>query len=645
MAPLGLTEASDTLFYAGNIYGFKTGFSKARLLFAVYAQHLCTHLLIQSLPCIARAKRATISSNTHLLHCLGCCAPESRGRTRNAMDFRAAAAYAGPLPGSVFTTRNGRTGYYADPLQPKTGAAIDAILDQADDADVDEIDEQAVKKLLLALEKRITRNAQLRVKYSDRPAKFLESEVDLDDAVKALGLCAAAPEFYGEFARLDGVASVVSLLAHENADIAGSAIALLFDLTDADDAVGDDAQGGHRALVAALVTCDGLATLAQALDRFDEAVAEEAQARHHALGVFEHVVEHDGVVEPACATLGPWLAKRIVAKRGDDAVKLYAAEVLSILCGRSDACASTLASPETIDALLWACAKYKKADPAGPDDEELLENLFQSLTALLNGAPQTAVPEFVRAEGVELMLRCLSEGRASAAPALRVLAASLEHPREDSTEEATGAPRRVLAADGMRHLFPALMGRGAARGTLLGSSERRAKKRRKRRRGDDQKALDEHVVACLASLCLYAAHDDAPDQARPRLVRKFLEGDQEKVKRVLERYAFYMREVILVESSEDPLETLARALGAGLHALRLCGVLLAFCAVFAPACRPMLVEGLGSKGVGELANCVADLADAVHDGNAAVGGAQVERARVLRTWAGAVAALAPEAPS
>ena len=42
--------------------------------------------------------------------------------------------------------------------------------------------------------------------------------------------------------------------------------------------------------------------------------------------------------------------------------------------------------------------------------------------------------------------------------------------------------------------------------------------------------LDEHVVACVAALCLYAAQDDAPDEARARLVRKFLEKDQEKLK-------------------------------------------------------------------------------------------------------------------
>ncbi len=556
------------------------------------------------------------------------------------MDFRASNAYTGPVPGYVFTTRNGRTGYYEDPQQPKTNKTIDAILEKADDEDIEEIDGAAVRKLLLTLEKRITRNAQLRVKYADAPSKFVESEVDLDDAIKGLGLCAAAPEFYGEFARLGGVASVVGLLAHENPDVAASAVALLFDLTDADDAVGDEALKGHQAFVKALVACEGLETLAQSLERFDENVAEEAQARHHALGVFEHIIEDEAVAKKAASVLQTWLSSRIVAKKGDDAVKLYSAEVLSILCG---SCASTLATPATIDSLLRACSKYRRKDPDSPDDEELLENLFQSLAALLSGAAD-ATPEFVRAEGVELMLRCLSEGRAAAAPALRVLAAALEHPRDDAMNEETGAPRRVISADGMRHLFPALMGRGAARGAVVGSADRRAKKRRKRRRNDDQRMLDEHVVACVAALCLYAAQDDAPDEARARLVRKFLEKDQEKLKKVLERYGGYMRDVVAIEreGGADPLQTLARALGAGLHALRLCGAILAFCAVFAPAARPALLDGLGRGGLGELANCVSDLAAAVHEeGSEGGDGAAAERAKTLRVWAGAVAAVAP----
>ena len=62
-------------------------------------------------PCsLLRAKRAKAAhaprpQSSHILH----------RRARRTMDFRASNAYTGPVPGYVFTTRNGRTGYYEDP--------------------------------------------------------------------------------------------------------------------------------------------------------------------------------------------------------------------------------------------------------------------------------------------------------------------------------------------------------------------------------------------------------------------------------------------------------------------------------------------------------------------------------------------------
>lgn len=41
----------------------------------------------------------------------------------------------------------------------------------------------------------------MRMKYPDDPAKFLDSEVDLDDAVKRMMVVAGSPELYPDFAR------------------------------------------------------------------------------------------------------------------------------------------------------------------------------------------------------------------------------------------------------------------------------------------------------------------------------------------------------------------------------------------------------------------------------------------------------------
>lgn len=60
----------------------------------------------------------------------------------------------------------------------------------------------------------------------------MSSEADLDADVKALSILSEHPGLYGEFARLGCVASLVSLLSHENTDIAIDAIEIISELTD-----------------------------------------------------------------------------------------------------------------------------------------------------------------------------------------------------------------------------------------------------------------------------------------------------------------------------------------------------------------------------------------------------------------------------
>lgn len=78
----------------------------------------------------------------------------------------------------------------------------------------------------------------------------MSSEADLDADVKALSILAEHPELYEEFAKLGCMASLVSLLSHENTDIAIDAIEIIKELTD-EDVEAEQAQ--WDALVDALV--------------------------------------------------------------------------------------------------------------------------------------------------------------------------------------------------------------------------------------------------------------------------------------------------------------------------------------------------------------------------------------------------------
>lgn len=60
------------------------------------------------------------------------------------------------------------------------------------------------------------------------------SEADLDAEIKALSILSEHPNFYEEFAQLGCVSSLVSLLSHENTDIAIDSIEIINEFTDDD---------------------------------------------------------------------------------------------------------------------------------------------------------------------------------------------------------------------------------------------------------------------------------------------------------------------------------------------------------------------------------------------------------------------------
>ena len=62
----------------------------------------------------------------------------------------------------------------------------------------------------------------------------MASEADLDSDIKTLSILTEHSELYEEFARLGCVVSLVSLLAHENTDIAIDAIEIVGELIDED---------------------------------------------------------------------------------------------------------------------------------------------------------------------------------------------------------------------------------------------------------------------------------------------------------------------------------------------------------------------------------------------------------------------------
>lgn len=109
-------------------------------------------------------------------------------------------------------------------------AKIDILLKEAEELDVPELDGNGVKKMLLSVERAITKNMQLRMKYPDAPGKFLESEMELDASLKTLLSLAAAPEYYDILIQSATLQSLLSLLSHENSSIAMDVVNFFLEL-------------------------------------------------------------------------------------------------------------------------------------------------------------------------------------------------------------------------------------------------------------------------------------------------------------------------------------------------------------------------------------------------------------------------------
>lgn len=62
----------------------------------------------------------------------------------------------------------------------------------------------------------------------------MDSEIELNESIQEMHLVATHPEVYPTLVELNTVESILSLLGHENSDIANAAVDLLQEMTDVD---------------------------------------------------------------------------------------------------------------------------------------------------------------------------------------------------------------------------------------------------------------------------------------------------------------------------------------------------------------------------------------------------------------------------
>lgn len=475
--------------------------------------------------------------------------------------------------------------FFGGGVDANTSAAIDYI-DKHDAENEREVEEKFdiswLRKTALAFEKRISKNAEMRAKYEDDPSKFMASEADLDDDIKALSILSEHSELYGEFAKLGCVASLVSLLAHENTDIAIDTIQILAELTDEDV---DAEQEQWDAVVNAALDADLLSLLLSNFNRFDESNDADRDGLYNSLNILENLASQPALATRIVKESGTlqWLLKRIQHRHSSGRIEQntqYAAELLAILLQTLPTSRAALPllfdingidastkgtagdSSNTIDIFLTLLSPYRRADPPSDStEEEYVENLFDALIVMLDDAEAKKL--LIDAEGVELLLIMLRDGKMAKPRALRAL--------DHACGGVAGAMvcEQVVEAQGLKNLFSALMRSG--------------------KKGKDELNREslEHLLGIFASLLRSLPSDSAP---RIRTLAKFMEKEYEKIGRLINIRRDFTSRVSVVqgqlasetsrltaeEKAEREFDDLGRRLDAGLFILQTIDLILAW---------------------------------------------------------------------
>lgn len=397
--------------------------------------------------------------------------------------------------------------------------AMRLMMEDDEPAQAADVDDRTLARMALALERRVNKNRTMRVKYSTEPSRFMDSELELNDAIKEFGTLATVPSLYPKFVELGTLKTVVGLLHHDNTDIGGSAIELLQELTDGD-VFGDvdDADTCSKALLEGLFDAQLLPYLVETLKGTEE--PKDSDTVHRCLGIIENMLELQPNLAERIAKEGDileWLLKRVKGKKYDNN-KLYASEILAILVQNSDANREALAKIEGIGFLLKTLSQYKKKDPATAEESEMMENLFDVLTSLLMYPPNRE--RFVAEEGLDLMIIMLRERKFSQHGALKVL---------NHTISGVGAAACVTFIDrlGLKSLFPAFMKTPSA-----------SKSKKLFSQADYEEHTSSIVSVLLTNLTL-GGHE----QHALRVLRKFIENDYAKLERLVELHLKYAAKV------------------------------------------------------------------------------------------------------
>ncbi|KAJ2511404.1 hypothetical protein GGI11_005123 [Coemansia sp. RSA 2049] len=396
------------------------------------------------------------------------------------------------------------------------------------------LDHISVQRMVLRLERAVSRNTQDRIKHAEEPEHFAESEAELDEAIQRLLMLANDVQCLRTLEELGALPTLVGLMAHENADITLDVIQLVVELT-AEDAWSQEGESleERRAVVgfvASLADNEFFEMLGQNLRRLNEAAGSlegeaDRQGVFQTLTLVENLVSLDmQLAERAvrAARLLEWLQSRVTTARAApdeegtavDSNQQYAAEIVSILLQSLPRLRNEVAeSTGFVDVLLNCLARYRKRTPTDGIETEYLENIVDSLCVLVAEPRGKAV--FVGLEGVELLVVLQKQHQhVGRLLSLKILDYALSPPPPPPSQETqTGTSpasktereiaKRYIDAMGLKYLLSILMHHGK------GGAQRLFKK---------HPETDERAINCISWLLRLT---DRETPAHWRVLAKF----------------------------------------------------------------------------------------------------------------------------
>lgn len=490
----------------------------------------------------------------------------------------------------------------------------DELLEEAEQSHKDEkvLDwTKGISHAFSSLKKLVHQNALLRAQHADAPRDYMESELALHQHIQAMsGLVGTNEQLLADITQ-DRVALVAQILTHENQDICIAMMHVVVEWLDTEDvndesSVVDVIVGLARLVVQEEVVSLMIANLARLKSSNEEEDEEELQGVEDVLTTVEELLELELLAGSPIleknqsvaaylakeTTLLSWLVTQLPQRH------VRAAEILALLLQQApvhefvkdwtalppytsvlqeDDDSKKPTDVNALEIMLQAMAMFRKTQPEDATSTAFLENVVLSLASALTFT-KSLVSQFLEAQGIELVLRCLKEQVHAGGVGLALL--DVRHSR--------AFQESLVTAGGLVVLFKLLQGRKMPQSSTATSKKAKRTWRSK---------VQSHVVMILYNLSRHLT-SSSPQDAQQRLLVKCIHVDV--LDRLVELLLLYDEKArkaeynhyLTTDDDDDDVQALAAKLAGGGDLFHRVGALLAFASVHSKKAHAHVLEQL-----------------------------------------------------